>query len=155
MIKGISSGVTSGYLTVNGNGYAPYVSPNSNNPMTGMIRMNGGNYEVFDGSTWLSFGGYADVSLSQTAISALDWCQRKMIEEAKIEELAKKNILDPTKITTVGGYDKVSISYLENLIQMIRMHIKKKNIKEFLIQQYIVLLKNKFNIKLFSIIKFL
>lgn len=92
MIKGVNTGVTGGYLTTNGNGYVPYVSPNSNNPMTGMIRLNGNNTEVFDGSSWLQFGGYADVNLSQTAIQALDWCQRKMIEEAKIEELAKKNI---------------------------------------------------------------
>ena len=56
-----------------------------------MIRMNGSNYEVFDGSNWLSFGGYADISLSQAAILALDWCTRKMIEEAKIKELCEKS----------------------------------------------------------------
>ena len=91
MIKGISSGITGGYLNVNGNGYTPYISPNSNNPMTGMVRSNGSNMEVFDGSTWIQFGGYADVSLSQSAIQALDWCQRKMIEEAKIKELCDKS----------------------------------------------------------------
>jgi hypothetical protein len=92
MIKDISAGMTSGYLAVSNGGYTPYVSPNSNNPMTGMIRINGNNYEVFDGSSWMQFGGgYSSISLSQAAISALDWCQRKMVEEAKINELAAKN----------------------------------------------------------------
>ena len=91
MIKGVNAGVTGGYLHTNGNGYVPYISPNANNPMTGMIRSNNGNMEVFDGSLWQQFGAYADVSLSQTAIAALDWCQRKMIEEAKIKELCEQS----------------------------------------------------------------
>ena len=93
MIKGINNGLTGGYLHVqNGSSYSPYISPNSNNPMTGMMRSNNGNYEVFDGNSWISIGGsYADVSLSQTAIAALDWCQRKMVEEAKIKELCDKS----------------------------------------------------------------
>jgi hypothetical protein len=91
MIKGINSINTAGYIYTGSNGYTPYVSPNSSNPMTGMIRLNGNNYEVFDGTNWQQFGQYADVSLSQSAIAALDWCQRKMIEEAKIKELCEKS----------------------------------------------------------------
>jgi hypothetical protein len=102
MIKDINSGMSSGYLNVSNGGYTPYISANSNNPMTGMIRLNGSNYEVFDGSTWMQFGSYASVSLNQSAISALDWCQRKMIEEAKIKELAAKN---PTVADAFAAYN--------------------------------------------------
>jgi hypothetical protein len=91
MIKDINAGMSSGYLNVSNSGYTPYISANSSNPMTGMIRLNGSNYEVFDGTSWMMFGGYSSISLNAAAISALDWCQKKMIEEAKINELAAKN----------------------------------------------------------------
>jgi hypothetical protein len=103
MIKGIVSGNTGGYLTAGVSGYTPYVSPNSSNPLTGMIRMNGSQAEVFDGNIWQIINSYGDVSLSQTAIQALDWCQRKMIEEAKIRELAEKN---PTVADAFASYNE-------------------------------------------------
>jgi len=94
MIGSIGSGPNGGYLTVSG-GYSslPYVAPNSNNPMTGMIRSNSGRLEMFDGSIWMTFSGpAAEVSLSGAAITALDWATKKMTEEAKILELAKTNV---------------------------------------------------------------
>jgi hypothetical protein len=91
MINSIYSN-TSGYLNVSGHNNSPYIYPDSNNPATGMIRMNGNNMEVFNGSTWIQFGSTAEVSLSGAAISALDWCQKKMAEESKIKELAAKNV---------------------------------------------------------------
>lgn len=91
MIRGINTGQTGGYLYASNSGYTPHVSPNSNNPITGMVRLNGSQAEVFDGSTWQIIGGYGEVSLSQSAIQALDWCQKKMIEEAKIRELCEKS----------------------------------------------------------------
>jgi len=90
MINSIYSN-TSGYLNVSGFNNSPYIYPDHNNPATGMIRMNGNNMEVFNGSTWIQFGTSAEVSLSGAAISALDWCQKKMSEESKIKELAAKN----------------------------------------------------------------
>ena len=54
--------------------------------------MNGNNCEVYNGSMWLSFGSSAEVSLSGAAISALDWCHKKMAEETRIKELAAKNV---------------------------------------------------------------
>jgi hypothetical protein len=101
MIKGLSSNSGS-YLTVSDGGYTPYISPNVSNPLTGMIRLNGSNTEVFDGTNWQSFGGYSSISLNQVAISALDWCQRKMIEEAKIKELANKS---PTVADALATYN--------------------------------------------------
>jgi len=87
MIGSIGSGPNGGYTSL------PYVSPNSNNPMTGMIRTNGGRLEVFDGNSWISFSGSAaEVSLNGAAIAALDWANRKMIEEEKIRSLADKSV---------------------------------------------------------------
>ena len=57
-----------------------------------MIRMNGTNMEVFNGSGWLSFGTSAEVSLTGAAINALDWVHKKMHEETKIKEIAAKNV---------------------------------------------------------------
>lgn len=57
-----------------------------------MIRMNGSNFEVFNGSSWMQFGTSAEVSLNGAAISALEWCHKKMAEETRIKELASKNI---------------------------------------------------------------
>jgi hypothetical protein len=91
MINNIHSS-TSGYLNVSGYNNNPYVSVDHNNPISGMIRMNGNNMEVYNGTGWLTFGTTAEVSLTGTAISALDWCHKKMSEETRIKELANKNV---------------------------------------------------------------
>ena len=96
MINNINTGSSGGYLYVATHGHSgvTYISPNSNNPLTGMIRMNGNTLEAFDGSTWLSAGVLtnAEISLNQTAVLALDWATKKMHEETKIKELADKNV---------------------------------------------------------------
>ena len=92
MINSINSGNGGTYLQVSGYNNNPYVSVDHSNPATGMIRMNGNNMEVFNGSGWLSFGTSAEVSLTGAAVSALDWCHKKMAEETKIKELAAKNV---------------------------------------------------------------
>ena len=92
MINNVNTGNTGGYLYANQSGSHPYVSPNSNNPMQGMVRLNGGTLEVFDGSSWIMITSYAEIHLSSTAISALDWANRKMIEEAKFRSLADKSV---------------------------------------------------------------
>lgn len=104
MIGGINTSNSAGYLHIDpGYGGNTYISPNSNNPMTGMIRMNGSTLEAFDGSCWVAMAmNYPSVSLNQTAIQALDWCQRKMIEEAKIKELAAKS---PTVQDALDAYN--------------------------------------------------
>lgn len=92
MINNIYSGNGSAYIQVSGYNGNPYVSVDHSNPATGMIRMNGNNMEVFNGSGWLTFGTSAEVSLTGAAISALDWCQKKMAEETRIKELAAKSV---------------------------------------------------------------
>ena len=92
MIKGITS--SSPYINVaNGQPGSPYITPSSINPATGMLRMNGQYLEAFDGSNWVQVANaYADISLNGAAITALDWCQKKMAEESRIKELAAKNV---------------------------------------------------------------
>ena len=92
MINNINTGNGGAYLNVSGYNNNPYVSPDHNNPASGMIRMNGSNMEVFNGGSWIQFGTSAEVSLTGAAISALDWCQKKMAEETRIKELATKSV---------------------------------------------------------------
>ena len=94
MIRGLMNGNTGGYLHVDGGHQpVPYINTNHNIPLQGVLRWMGNSIEVFDGTTWQYFGGsMPSVHLSQTAIDALDWCQRKMIEEAKIRQLAEKSV---------------------------------------------------------------
>lgn len=92
MIKGITS--SSPYINVNGGQPGSiYVNLSSVNPATGEVRVNGQDMEVFDGVGWQQFAStYADVSLNQEAVRALDWVRGKMAKETRIQELAEKNI---------------------------------------------------------------
>jgi hypothetical protein len=95
MINNINTGNSGGYLYVATHGHSgtPYINPNSSNPATGMLRMNGNTLEAFDGSCWLNVGmTNAEISLNQSAIVALDWATKKMVEETKIKDLATKNV---------------------------------------------------------------
>ena len=51
MIKGLTG--TCGVTVSAGNTSVPYVNQNINNPMQGMIRINGSDMQVFDGSNWI------------------------------------------------------------------------------------------------------
>jgi len=91
MIKTINAGP---YIEVQG-GYASsqYVNMSSNNPASGQVRFNGTNMEVYDGNMWTQIQmNYPTVGLNGTAVSALEWAQKKMNEEAKIKEIAATNI---------------------------------------------------------------
>ena len=90
MIKGVTG---SGHIVVNNNYFSgPYVSPNSNNPMQGIIRLNGNNMEVFDGSCWIAMSGaYPSIELDSMTQGILKWAANKMEEERRWTELAKDN----------------------------------------------------------------
>lgn len=90
MIKSISAGngieVTGGYPSM------PYVNTNTTNPMQGMLRLNGNDMQVFDGTSWIMIGGsYPTIALNGAAQSAINWAIAKMNEEATLKELAKKH----------------------------------------------------------------
>jgi hypothetical protein len=68
----------------------PYVPMNTNNPMQGMLRINGQDLQTFDGSSWVTVhGSYASVNLQGSAESAIDWAINQMTKEAEYKELAK------------------------------------------------------------------
>jgi hypothetical protein len=80
MIKGLQG--IGGVTVTGGNTSVPYVNPNVNNPMQGMMRINGTDLQVFDGSSWLNLStSYATVGLEPTAEEAIKWVRYKMEEE--------------------------------------------------------------------------
>ena len=89
MIKGIMAGTG---LTVSGGSTSyPYVPMNNNNPIQGMIRINGQDMQVFDGSTWQTmYGSISTVEFTGEVQSILDWARRKKAEEEQLDELCKK-----------------------------------------------------------------
>ena len=63
---------------------------NSSMPMAGMLRYHsGGRTEVYDGSSWQTVSGSAQVNLSPDATLALDWAIRKRAEEQELEEISR------------------------------------------------------------------
>jgi hypothetical protein len=62
------------------------------NPSAGMVRFDGSNFQVYDGSSWMTISGsIATVGMNPAAESAIDWAMKKMAEEQELLELAKKS----------------------------------------------------------------
>jgi hypothetical protein len=90
MIKGLQ-GIT-GITVSGGNTALPYVGPNTSNPMTGMMRINGTEIEVFNGSSWLQLStSYATVGLDQDVLDLVQWARKKRDQEEKWYQLASNN----------------------------------------------------------------
>ncbi len=118
MIKGIAP---MGKYTVvsGGNTSVPYVNQNINNPMQGMIRINGTDMQVLDGVGWTTMNtSYASVGLSPDAEVLLDWAKKKRDEEIEIDLLAAAN---PTIKNLLE-----QIKEKEDQIQMVMTLIKKE-----------------------------
>ena len=92
MIKAIH---TSGkYIQVIGGSASTYVSAQSGSQGVGNLRFNtsGQRLEVYDGMTWLELNmPHASIGLNGAAEEAIDWVQRQMAEEKRLEALAKKH----------------------------------------------------------------
>ena len=87
MINGITQ--QGRHMYIHG-GYSnnPYV--NMNNPSAGLVRYDGNNLQVYDGSSWLTLtGSAATVGMNPAAESAIDWAIKKMAEEQELLELAR------------------------------------------------------------------
>lgn len=70
-----------GVVVSGGNTALPYVNQNPSNPLTGMLRINGTEMEVFTGNGWQMLStSYATVSLDQETQDLLMWAkaQRQM-----------------------------------------------------------------------------
>jgi hypothetical protein len=90
MIKGLQG--ISGLTVQGGNVSLPYIGPNIQNPITGMMRINGTEIEVFNGSSWLQLStSYATVGLDQDILDIVQWARKKRKEEDDWYKLASTN----------------------------------------------------------------
>ena len=90
MIKGLQG---DSYIAVSGGDtVVPYVTQNTQNPMQGMIRIDGNVMETFDGTRWMPMNtSYATVMLKPEYSVVLDWAAKKMHEEKEMQALAEKH----------------------------------------------------------------
>lgn len=109
MIGGITGG--SGIVVEGGHSVMPYIPTNTSNPMQGMLRVNGTNLEVFNGSSWTMLGtSYSTVSLNGAAQSAINWAQQKMHEEENLKKLAAKHPAVADAMNTINeAYDRLRV----------------------------------------------
>jgi hypothetical protein len=90
MIKGLMG--NQGVIVSGGDTSLPYVNPNPNNPMTGMLRINNTNIEVFNGSAWqMVSSSYATVSLDPETQDLLQWIRTQRTLELNRQTLMKNN----------------------------------------------------------------
>jgi hypothetical protein len=90
MIKGLMG--TCGVTVSAGNTSLPYVAPNVNNPMTGMLRINNTDIEVFNGSSWQQLNtSYATVSLDQEILDVIQWARAQRTMAMNRLTLAQNN----------------------------------------------------------------
>lgn len=82
---------TGEWLSVNQSHATPYISPGSMS--AGMMRYNPNNncVEVYDGNSWFTFSGHAEVSLTPEAQRIMAWAKDKMRQEEELAELMKKH----------------------------------------------------------------
>jgi hypothetical protein len=90
MIKGLMG--NQGVIVSGGDTSLPYVNPNPNNPMTGMLRINNTNIEVFTGNAWqIVNSSYATVSLDPDTQDLLQWVRTQRTLELNRQTLMKNN----------------------------------------------------------------
>ena len=90
MIKGLMG--TCGVTVSAGNTSLPYVGSNVNNPMTGMIRINNTELEVFNGTSWQQISSsYATVSLDQEILDVIQWARAQRTMAMNRLTLAQNN----------------------------------------------------------------
>ena len=90
MIKGLMG--NQGVIVGGGDTSLPYVNPNPNNPMTGMLRINNTNIEVFNGNNWQMINSsYATVSLDPETQDLLQWVRTQRTLELNRQTLMKNN----------------------------------------------------------------
>ena len=90
MIKNITGGP--GIVINGGNSVSPYINQNTNNPMQGMIRMSGTDFQVFDGSSWLMLTtGHPSVGLDGETRDLLQWARTQRTMAMNRLTLAQNN----------------------------------------------------------------
>jgi hypothetical protein len=88
MINGITSG--HGIHIAGGSYSSPYI--NMGAPSAGMTRYNGSNFEVYDGSIWVTIpSSFPQIELDNLTMEAIEWVRRKMEQEKRMLALAEKH----------------------------------------------------------------
>jgi hypothetical protein len=88
MIKHITNGP--GIRIAGNNSSAPYID--MSRPSAGILRYNGSNLEVYDGSIWTPINvSYPQIELDQRVQEIIHWAELKMREEEHIKALAAKH----------------------------------------------------------------
>lgn len=110
MIKGLTA--MDEHITVSSGGYGyPTITPQ--NPIPGSIKIDySGTMSIFDGQMWQVIpASYISVGISNSSKETLEWAQKKMLEERKIEEemteavvMAKTN---PTVADALESYKEI------------------------------------------------
>jgi hypothetical protein len=100
MIRNITGGMG---IHVTGSVYnAPYID--TTRASAGMVRYISGNFEVYDGSSWLPLqSSYPTIELDGVTQEAIQWTRRRMEEEKRILELAAKH---PTVADALAAVEK-------------------------------------------------
>ena len=78
-----------GDVEVRGQLQAPYYDTSRDSH--GMVRCIGGRLQVYDGSGWLDLRTSLYATLSPLVKETLDWAQKKMRQEAELEQLMNKH----------------------------------------------------------------
>jgi hypothetical protein len=90
MIKGVMGG--SGINIQGGHTSFPYIPMNNNNPIQGMLRVNGQDMQVFDGANWVTVGAsYATVDLNGETQAILQWAREQRDKQEQREHRIKNN----------------------------------------------------------------
>jgi len=90
MIKNLLGGP--GVVVSGGNTTTQYINQNTTNPMQGMIRLWGNDFQVFDGSGWQILAtGYPSVSLDPGTQDLLLWARTQRTLERNRATLIENN----------------------------------------------------------------
>ena len=119
MIKGLMG--SRGIAVNGGNTSLPYVNSNINNPMTGMIRINGTDMQVFDGSGWLTMNtSYATVELDTETLMLLEWARNKKKEEELLVSLPSDHPAVKAAIQNLNKA-KLEVTQLEKQLKITKI----------------------------------
>lgn len=94
MIKNLMGGP--GIVVSGGNTTTQYINQNANNPMQGMIRLWGTDFQVFDGTGWQQLAaGYPSVSLDPETQDLLLWARtQRQLEHNRATLIANNPALE-------------------------------------------------------------
>ena len=81
-----------GVVVSGGDVSTPYINNNSSNPIQGMIRLWGSDFQVFDGNMWMNLASsYTTVSLDQDTQDLLQWARAQRTMALNRMTLAQNN----------------------------------------------------------------